>query len=377
MFEVQSPVLRAPWMPSKKASKGRGGESRRRRFWRKTNWREIFWEIRHPSNPEEEDEADEKLPPLNSPGPVKRAKSDSEHSAADAKESRLRVYLLTELATLVNEVEAGSFVILDIDETILMTRGSPSLLLTKPGIDAFRAFVHKRVSDWKLKNDLCQHLQKALKDKVPVTPTTAATIQALQANGVLVCGLTARYSELAKVTEKELESIGVRLGLASPFPACLEDADLRLTVHNGVIYCNNQDKGVVLKEVLERFLFGEVLKRGRTSALLKSAKGDPMLVDPQHSMLQGSVVPPEIVFVDDVYINAASVCKNLASLADELDIDLSCYHYAPQERELCIQQLSVEGLDENSVEYRILLKQVETFFDNQTVLSNEQARLLL
>jgi len=349
-------------MPSKKSNKGRV----RGRIWHKTNWREIFWEIRHPTNtpdePEEEG-GDEKLPALEPPGPVKRAKSESDQSQG---ESRLKVYLLTELASLVSEAQPGSFVILDIDETVLMARGSPSLLLTKPGVDTFRAFVHKRVNDWKLKNDLCQQLQKALKDKVPVTPTTASTIHALQANGVFVFGLTARYSELANLTEKELASIGVNLGLPSPFPAFLQqDEGLHVTVQNGVIYCNNQDKGPILKEVLERFVLREVLTQ--TRALAESPKPRP----------EQSAIPPEIFFIDDVYSNAASVCGNITPLADELGIVVSCYHYVPETGELSAVQQLPSGGEANALEYRILLKQVETFFEKQLVLSNEQAKKLL
>jgi len=264
---------------------------------------------------------------------------------------------------------------------VIMTRSSPSLLLSKEGVEAFRAFVHKRVADWKEKNAHCQRLQKALKDKVPVTPHTVATIKALQGNGVFVCGLTARYSEFAKVTEKELEGVGINLGLESPFPAFLEDKELRITIQNGVIYCNSQDKGSVLREVLERHVFKEALKKVRSLAASSESvdDNDVMLIENQKSeIVKGCGLPPEIFFVDDLYANALSVCGNLTPLTDELGVAVSCYHYVPEQ--LAGVHSAPTAASETTtptLKQRMLVKQVETFFEKQLVLSNEQARQLL
>lgn len=292
---------------------------------------------------------------------------DSSYSSDD--EPQVPVYLLTDLDSLVEEAQPGSFVALDIDETIIVTHGSPSLLLTSQGVQSFQKYVHKHVKEWTAKNNHCRNLQKALKQKVLVTPTTATAIRTLQAKGCWLFGLTSRYSEFYKATERELGSLGINLAERTPFPAQITEGDV--FVRNGIIYCNNQAKGPVLKELLAKYVFREVLEA-------KFANADPAV-----SSRDDPAIPPELFFVDDIYSNASNVSANLAPMmCTELGVSITCYHYVPHQLaelqaypnptafDLSDDETSAEQLEWKQV----LHQQMEEFVRSGTVLTNEAAR---
>jgi len=81
---------------------------------------------------------------------------------------------------------------LDIDETLMMTKHQPALLLSSYGVRMFEAYVRKSFTDFATKNRLLRQLERALKDKVLVESDTADVVHKLQESGCWVFGVTAR-----------------------------------------------------------------------------------------------------------------------------------------------------------------------------------------
>jgi len=314
-----------------------------------------------------------------------RSRCSSVDSTRSSVEDQYPVYLLTELESLLEEVQPGSLVALDIDETILVTRDSPSLLLTTEGVVAFQKFVHVHVKNWELKNKHCKALETAMKSKVSVEPTTALTIKELQGRGVQVFGLTARYREYSAATERELKSVGVELLSSSPFPAHISPNPAHMdhseglygdsAVVNGVVYCNNQDKGLVLKGLLQSFLFKEVLTDLRALPVTVQATE-------RDKIREGYSTPPELYFVDDLYSNVSAVSSQVTPILKELDVALSAYHYVPKQLADAATfpnpdkfTLNAESVDEEQQMWQgILNKQMQHFLQYHEVLSNRRAR---
>ncbi|CAN5146185.1 hypothetical protein BH09DEP1_BH09DEP1_1110 [soil metagenome] len=88
---------------------------------------------------------------------------------------------------------------------------------------------------------------------IPIEPITATIIRELQNSGVIVIGLTARSFEVAERTIEQLYNIGIDLSLASLWHEELwHDCHLSYCHMNGVVFCDGNDKGKVLCQVLER-----------------------------------------------------------------------------------------------------------------------------
>jgi hypothetical protein len=323
---------------------------------------------------------------------------DSSSQEESEEDEQTPVYLMTDFSALLEEATPGSVIVLDIDETIMVTRNSPSLLLATEGVQSFQVFVHQQVQEWKQKNQLCKDLQKALKDKVLVTAETAATIHQLQERGCAVFGLTARYFEYAAVTEAELTQLGVDLSRTSPFPPSLADPCSEAVVQNGIVYCNSMEKGPVLRGLVENFLFREKLaaKRGRADAAAPVAAAAPTAT--------AAPLPGNFLYVDDLYANAASVCKHITPVVQhELGMEVSSYHYVPPAlaelqaypnpdllKQLVVKKKSSSddckqeearpaSPDSAEIEKwrKILEKQMRHFIARGEVLTNEKARIAL
>jgi hypothetical protein len=119
---------------------------------------------------------------------------------------------MTSLVDLLEHARPGTLVALDIDDTICCNRYHPCLLMTDPGLEAFRAALGEvptyRALPFAIKNGLSKRLQAALRDKKLLEgELTAAVIRELQDKGCWVFGLTARYSEMAPMTRGVLSQV--------------------------------------------------------------------------------------------------------------------------------------------------------------------------
>jgi hypothetical protein len=285
---------------------------------------------------------------------------DSDVSQSEV-EDELPIYLLSSICDLPENVPPGSLVALDIDDTLLMTRGSPSVLLTEEGLRAFQAHVHLRYSSWDEKNLACRKLQTAVKDKICVEPQTVDVIRSLQASKCWVFGLTARYSEMEATTWSSLRAQGIDLEKTAPFPegASITDEETSAEYHRGVIYCNNQNKGQVLQRFLENTVFAHHLAQKR---------GLP----PPDCVKVVNDIPSEMVFVDDSYEHSVDVARYVA-VADELGIEVSCFHYVLEK----LRQFPECDDEDGHEKEDIMAVQIAAFLDESLVLTNEQAMHVL
>jgi hypothetical protein len=280
---------------------------------------------------------------------------ESDASQSEA-EDELPIYPLYSICELIEHAPPGSLVALDIDDTLLMTRGTPSFLLTEEGLRAFQAHVHLRYSSWEQKNIACRKLQAAVKDKICVEPQTADIIRSLQASKCWVFGLTARYSDMESTTWNSLRAQGIDLEKTAPFPEGVSFVDDETTAEyrRGVIYCNNQNKGMVLQHFLENVVFAHHLAEKR--GLL-----------PPDSVKVIDDIPSDMVFVDDSYLHNVDVAR-CASVADELGMQVSCLHYV-REQQPC-PECDEDG---NEKDEDIMASQIAAFLDDTVILTNEQA----
>lgn len=270
-----------------------------------------------------------------------------------------KVKQLTDFSQILDHanVRPACLVALDIDETIVQTEGGPSLILTDAGVAEFQRWIRGRFPDFQTRNKWCRKLEQCLKTKSLVQTDTAEVIRELQAQGCWVFGLTARFSEMSSMTDKQLADVGVDLNAHSPFQGrCLMDPATKALLRNGIIYCNSQAKGVVLNRFLENVLFRSHLLG------LENANLPPL--------------PGGLVFVDDNYQHVLSVSRDLEILK-KLPIPVSCYHYVPEQEKSPYTHVDESDYlfgNEEKEKTAILETQMEVFVNEGVILTNAEAR---
>jgi len=268
----------------------------------------------------------------------------------------------------------GSFIMLDLDETLVQTRHSPALLLSTYGARFFKGYVQTNVQGFKNKNAQIQKLQAALKDKVLVEgPITTNTIKELQSAGYWVFGLTTRYSSMADSTTEMLLKLGIDFTSVAPFPATrLEDPTTGALVANGVVYCNGFNKGFVLNRILENVVFGASLRILRS----KGAWAPPKLVPREDT--QSLVLPPLLVLVDDVRANLDSMLE--VNVAKMLRVPVAGFHFTPAHLESMALRPPPDDCrlqDLSELALKLLMLQMEHLVVDGLVLSNSRAMAML
>ena len=296
---------------------------------------------------------------------------------------------LKHINTLLDVASASSYLIFDVDDTLITNLYTPCLLTTDKGIQAYQAILSRNplYADLSLKqkNATTRVLQRALDSKRLVESDTHMVVRTLQEMGAVVFGLTKRWSDSAAETRKELLTMGIDFVASSPFPRgrkyCDECTDSLLV--DGVIYTNGHEKGPVLDRFLSQILFARHLagrKEGeggggggggldaetkeaavmKTGGLEGSGSTSPSSRFPLSSfasMLMSSIhkpfarersaseltkagapspgpspppplvaVPSSLVFVDDLHENASSVFHDL-SVCAALAIPIIACHY--------------------------------------------------
>lgn len=229
--------------------------------------------------------------------------------------SSSRTHNLWSFKELARHCKKGSYVVLDIDETLIVHGTYPCMLLTSQGLLTLNHALERFESAHNsTRSYISKIFQKSLHDRDLCEPETAEIIKELQDKGVHVFGLTSRFSNSAEATRRELVKMGIDFNATSPFPAThlLTDPVTKATCRDGVIFSCGESKGKVLNRFLEGFIFQdlyrEAYQNGGKIALLQMR------------------VPAEIVFVDDRMGNCESVRTQLRCAA-KFNIPVVTYHY--------------------------------------------------
>ena len=170
------------------------------------------------------------------------------------------LFLPTHLSSLIREcasiqevcaeVKPDSFVIFDIDNTLLrpcQTLGSD---------EWFQYYLHKRAEQLHDREeaflqavDLLHGIYAVTRVK-PMERCTAAVVRELQAQGVKVIGLTSRDPAVAHLTQNHLSSIGIDMRLTSPSTATFPLFDMpHALFYHGVLFTCGKSK----KDALSAF----------------------------------------------------------------------------------------------------------------------------
>ena len=193
--------------------------------------------------------------------PVNPAKGVYAHALVERAVNGLK-----HVNTLLDVATASSYLIFDIDDTLITNLYTPCLLTTDKGIQAYQAILSRNPLyaelTLKQKNTVTRILQRALDSKRLVESDTQMVIRTLQDMGCTVFGLTKRWSESSAETRKELLTMGIDFVSSSPFPRgrkyCDECTESLLV--DGVIYTNGHEKGPVLDRFLSQIVFARHLQ---------------------------------------------------------------------------------------------------------------------
>lgn len=264
-------------------------------------------------------------------------------------------YLIKSFSALLHYVVPGSFVVLDIDETIVMSPRHSALLLPQ-GIALFQDHVNQLPIEFAKKVALCQKMQAILDDKVLCEHLTTFVIQELQNRGCWVFGLTSRYSNTAARTNTMLQRLGLNFNLHAVLPSnqALQDPDTHALYSNGVIYTNARDKGDVLNRFLMNVIFRDHLIAGITCSTSTSSTTSSL-----------RPLPSTIYFVDDRFDNASSVACNVP-VAHRLCVPIRSFHY--------VGATEIETPPDFS---SLVSVQISTFVNKQEVMSDAEALSLV
>ena len=178
---------------------------------------------------------------------------------------------LKHINTLLDVATSSSYLVFDIDDTLLTNLYTPCLLTTDKGIQAYQAILARNPLyaelTLKQKNAVTRVLQRALDSKRLVESDTQLVIRSLQEMGCTCFGLTKRWSESSAETRKELLTMGIDFVGSSPFPRgrkyCDECTESLLV--DGVIYTNGHEKGPVLDRFLSQIVFAQHLQAKKDS----------------------------------------------------------------------------------------------------------------
>ncbi len=164
-------------------------------------------------------------------------------------------FALTQINSLLQYVAPGSIVAFDIDDTLIKKRHFGCSLLTTDGMRMFHSYIQQNMKDkpFTEKQELVNALHKEVKSFDLAESDTADVIKALQNRGCYVFGLTARASTMANATNISLASLDLDLSLCPPptLPKRAVEPNTSAAIIDGIVYCNDVDKGVVFQRLLQ------------------------------------------------------------------------------------------------------------------------------
>ncbi len=153
-------------------------------------------------------------------------------------------------------------------------------------------------------------------DFIPVELITIHMIQELQKAGVIVMGLTARSIAIIDRTIAQLRALGIDLSHAALWhEPIMHDCHLPYCYKNGILFCDGNDKGVILDQVLTR---------------LNYTPTKIVVIDDKEKHLHAiaRVLGPEIEFVGIRYSYLDEKVRNFDPLcADEELLEWIMWHW--------------------------------------------------
>ena len=217
---------------------------------------------------------------------------------------------LKHINTLLDVATSTSYLVFDIDDTLLTNLYTPCLLTTDKGIQAYQAILARNPLyaelTLKQKNAVTRVLQRALDSKRLVESDTQLVIRSLQDMGCTCFGLTKRWSESSAETRKELLTMGIDFVGSSPFPRgrkyCDECTESLLV--DGVIYTNGHEKGPVLDRFLSQIVFAQHLqvkkeKEKEKTMCVTGGKGDAAMESKELPSPTPQATPPTPTIAPD------------------------------------------------------------------------------
>lgn len=164
-------------------------------------------------------------------------------------------FALTRISLLLQYVAPGALVAFDIDDTLIRKRHFSCQLVTADGVMALHSALNNEYRDayslaqrQSMINTLCH----AVRDVVLAEDDTALVVKELQRRGARVFGLTARSPALSQATRDCLNQLGIDLSLTPPssLPIQAEEEETGAVIEDGIVYCGDCDKGVVIDKLL-------------------------------------------------------------------------------------------------------------------------------
>ena len=171
---------------------------------------------------------------------------------------------LTSFSSLLAHCKADTWIVLDLDDTVYCGYHAPCHMMTERGLQRYQALItahpHYKQLPFASKSSITRQLQAAVSRKRGVERDTIRTIKQLQAAGVPVFALTARFSSMIATTKLELASLSLDLSLTSPFKTFVRDTETSAVISDGIIFSDGQEKGPILNRFLSNVLFHSHLK---------------------------------------------------------------------------------------------------------------------
>lgn len=223
-------------------------------------------------------------------------------------------FALTKITSLLQYISPGTLVAFDIDDTLIRKRNFGCSLLTSLGTRQFSEYLKNqyRSASYAEKQDITNALYKELGSFVLAEDETANVVRALQERGAYVFGLTARSSNLANLTTTSLASLGIDLRRTAPptLPLRVLDGETNAAIVDGIVYCNDTDKGVV---------FQRLLNLGWLSwpSTSHESSSNPQTRDAHEPSEDGKTCPPRAIwFVDDNLPMVAGMINQWTHMAE-------------------------------------------------------------
>uniref|UniRef100_A0A0A9XN78 Uncharacterized protein n=1 Tax=Lygus hesperus TaxID=30085 RepID=A0A0A9XN78_LYGHE len=166
------------------------------------------------------------------------------------------MFALTKMSSLVQYIKPQSLVLFDIDETLIRKSTYSCSLLTAEGTAMFHEYLKKysrSTLSFNMRQEYVNLIAKELKKFVLTEDDIPSVVQQIQERNVYTVGFTARSNTLATVTNTVLQSLGISFTKSAPptLPARALESQTGAAVVDGIVYCNNIDKGVVFQRLLQ------------------------------------------------------------------------------------------------------------------------------
>lgn len=253
-------------------------------------------------------------------------------SAAISLESSSKIIRIDTIDQLPLSQPEGTLFLFDIDDTLI---DFPHML----GSRVWRQYM--RTAAGKYLHDRLSFFLVGYMSVTTVEKTTTEVVKALQNQGYLACGFTARErhfwfdipAKMDEITLQQLASVGIQFGSEAVVKA-YPDLTQVPEYYEGIFFSNVVAKGSYLANVLQ-------------------------------SLPSSSLLPEKIVFIDDKWYQIESV----AAALEQWNIDYECYWYRAMDKKDSV----FDPLIANIQLYHIWLSQGDTVLTDQDAAALAQA----